>query len=361
MSKISRITINEIAKQAGVSKQTVSRVLNNRPDVASKTRLRIQKIIDNSDYQPSRLARGLTSGSTRTIGVISSDIRHVGPSHTLIGIDEQAYMAGYTISLNLLHGQDASMVDELLQKLMAQPVDGIIWTAISKNDSYEQVSAKLRKLPIPVVVGGELKAGGLSAAYTDSFVGAQRATRHLLEQGYNTVAIITGPMDEWISVQRLAGWQETVSSPDQNLVFEGDWTAATGYQGLQQLLKQRPDIDAVFASNDQMALGVLKMARELGQRVPQDLGIVGFDDIPEAMFFTPSLTTVRQSLVENGRLLVQELDRQIQAHRNQESYESRVLQTPPELIVRGSSLRRAGTTVEGEVYGVTANRLEVDS
>ncbi|MCA9982790.1 MAG: LacI family DNA-binding transcriptional regulator [Anaerolineales bacterium] len=357
MSKIGRITINEIAKQAGVSKQTVSRVLNNRPDVSSKTRLRIQKIIDSSDYRPSRLARGLTSGSTRTIGVISSDIRHVGPSHTLIGIDEQAYAAGYTISLNLLHEQNESVLDGILRDLMAQPVDGIIWTAVSKNDSYEQVSAKLRNLPIPVVVGGEMQAEGLSAAYTDSFIGAQRATQHLLDQGYATVAIITGPMDERISAQRLVGWQKTVPSPDQDLVFEGDWTAATGYLGLNRLLQQRPDIDAVFASNDQMALGVLKMARELGRRVPQDLGIVGFDDIPEAMFFTPSLTTVRQCLVENGRLLVQELDRQIQAHQNETFYESCVLQTPPELIVRGSSLRRAGTTVEGEVYGVTDKRL----
>ncbi len=360
MSKNGRITIKEIAKQAGVSKQTVSRVLNNRPDVSPETRFRIQKIIENSDYRPSRLARGLTSGSTKTFGVISSDIRHVGPSHTLIGIDEQAYTAGYTISLNLLHEQDESVLDGILQNMMAQPVDGIIWTAICKNDSYEQVTAKLRNLPIPVVVGGELKAEGLSAVHTDSFVGARRATRHLMEQGYNTVAIITGPMDEWISVQRLAGWQKTVSSPDQDLVFEGKWTAATGYQGLQQLLQQRPDIDAVFASNDQMALGVLKMAREMGRRVPQDLGIVGFDDIPEAMFFTPSLTTVRQSLVENGRLLVQELERQIQAHQNNKPYEPRVVQTPPELIVRGSSVRQTGTAVEGEVYGVTDNRLEVN-
>ncbi|MCA9916867.1 MAG: LacI family DNA-binding transcriptional regulator [Anaerolineales bacterium] len=339
MPKNGRITIKEIAKEAGVSKQTVSRVLNNRPDVSPETRLRIQQIIENSDYRPSRLARGLTSGSTKTIGVISSDIRHVGPSYTLIGIDEQAYNAGYTISLNLLHEQDESVIDEILQDMIAQPVDGIIWTAVSKIDTYEQVSAKLRNLPIPVVVGGELKAEGLSAVHTDSFVGAQRATQHLLEQGYNTVAIITGPLDEWISVQRLAGWQKMVSAPDQDLIFQGDWTAATGYHGLQQLLEQRPDIDAVFASNDQMALGVLKMAMELGRRVPEDLGIVGFDDIPEAMFFTPSLTTMRQSLVENGRLLVQELAWQIQAQQNNEPYEPSVVQTPPELIVRGSSVR----------------------
>ena len=356
MSKNGRITIKEIAKQAGVSKQTVSRVLNNRPDVSPETRLLIQKIIDNSDYRPSRLARGLSSGSTKTIGVISSDIGYVGPSHTLIGIDEQAHTAGYTISLNLLHEQDESGMDGILQNMMEQPVDGIIWTAVSKNDSYEQVSAKLRNLPIPVVVGGELKAEGLSAVHTDSFVGAQRATQHLLDQGYTTVAIITGPMDQWISVQRLTGWQQTVSSPDQSLVFEGDWTAAAGYKGLQQLLKQRPDIDAVFSSNDQMALGVLKMAREMGRRVPQDLGIVGFDDIPEAMFFTPSLTTVRQSLVENGRLLVQKLKWQIEAHQKNKPYEPSVVQTPPELIVRGSSIRQAGTAVEGEVYGVIDNQ-----
>jgi DNA-binding LacI/PurR family transcriptional regulator len=340
MSKNGRITIKEIAQQAGVSKQTVSRVLNNRPDVSDETRFRIQTIIENSSYHPSKLARSLTRGSTNTIGVVSSDIRHVGPSHTLIGIDEQAYIAGYTISLNLLHNQeDDLMMDAILQNMLAQHVDGIIWTAVSKIANYERVIEKLRNLPTPVVVGSELKAEGLSAVHTDSCVGGARATQHLLEQGYGTIAIIAGPLDEWSATQRLAGWQETVPTADPHLIFEGDWTAASGYTGLRELLQQRPDIDAVFASNDQMALGVLKAARELGRLVPKDLGVVGFDDIPEAVYFTPSLTTVRQSLVENGRLLVQELARQIQARHHGETCEPQTLQTSPDLIIRNSSTR----------------------
>jgi DNA-binding LacI/PurR family transcriptional regulator len=161
----------------------------------------------------------------------------------------------------------------------------------------------------------------------------------LLEQGYGTIAIIAGPLDEWSATQRLAGWQETVPTADPHLIFEGDWTAASGYTGLHELLRQRPDIDAVFASNDQMALGVLKAARELGRLVPKDLGVVGFDDIPEAFYFIPSLTTVRQTLVENGRLLVQELDRQIQARHNGEPCEPQTLQTSPDLIIRNSSTK----------------------
>jgi DNA-binding LacI/PurR family transcriptional regulator len=165
------------------------------------------------------------------------------------------------------------------------------------------------------------------------------ATQHLLAQGYQTIAIVTGPLNEWSAKQRLVGWQQTVAKPDESLIFEGDWTAATGYRGIRDLLRQCPEMDAVFASNDQMALGVLKAAQELGLQVPQALGVVGFDDIPEAMYFSPSLTTIRQSLVENGRLLVQELDRQIQARVNSQDFVPRVLQTPPQLIIRASSTR----------------------
>jgi DNA-binding LacI/PurR family transcriptional regulator len=190
-----------------------------------------------------------------------------------------------------------------------------------------------------VVVGSELKPEQLSAVHTDSCVGASKATQHLVEQGYQTIAIVTGPLNEWSAKQRLVGWQQTVPMPDDSLIYEGDWTAATGYEGLRELLQQRPDIDAVFASNDQMALGVLKAARELGRLVPKDLGVVGFDDIPEAVYFTPSLTTVRQSLVENGRFLVQELARQIQARHHGETCEPQTLQTSPDLIIRNSSTR----------------------
>ena len=340
MSKNGRITIKEIAQQAGVSKQTVSRVLNNRPDVSPQTRNRIQTIIERSNYRPSKLARSLTRGRTYTIGVVGSDLRHVGPSHTLIGIDEQAYASGYALSLSLLHEQDdASTLETILHEMLAHQVDGIIWTAVNKLDTYEQVFARLTNLTVPVVVGSELQPQGLSAVHTDSCVGGTMATQHLLDQGYETIAIVTGPLNEWSAKQRLASWQQTVTPPDDSLVFAGDWTAATGYAGIQQLLQQRPDIDAVFASNDQMALGVLKAAQELGRCVPQDLGVVGFDDIPEAMYFTPSLTTIRQNLVENGRLLVQELDRQIHARANGEGFAPQVLQTPPQLIIRASSTR----------------------
>jgi DNA-binding LacI/PurR family transcriptional regulator len=340
MSKNGRITIKEIAQQAGVSKQTVSRVLNNRSDVSHQTRNRILAIIESSSYQPSKVARSLTRGRTYTIGVLSSDLRHVGPSHTLIGIDEQAYASGYTLSLNLLHEQDDdSVIETILHNMVAQQVDGIIWTAVNKVHNYAHVIERLRNLPIPVVVGSELKPEGLSAVQTDSCVGGAMATQHLLAQGYEKIAIVTGPLDEWSAKQRLVGWQQTVPMPDESLIFEGDWTAASGYRGIRDLLKQRPEIDAVFASNDQMALGVLKAAQESGRQVPQELGVVGFDDIPEAMYFTPSLTTIRQNLVENGRLLVREVDRQIQARVNGEDFAPQVLQTPPQLIIRASSTR----------------------
>ncbi len=338
MAKNGRITIKEIAQEAGVSKQTVSRVLNNRPDVSPQTRHRIQEIINNINYRPSKLARSLSHGRTHTIGVISSDLRHVGPSHTLIGVDEQAYASGYTLSLSLIHEtSDQETIDSLLENMLAQQVDGIIWMAVGRSNNYKTIINRLSNFPIPVVMGLEMQPTGLTAVHTDSSIGAEQAVTHLQEQGYQVIGIITGPLNEWSAQKRLKGWQNSVLQADSSLIYEGDWTAQSGYNGIQQLWQQRPDLDAVFVSNDQMALGVLKAARAMGRQVPDKLGVVGFDDIPEAVFFTPALTTVKQDLIANGRYIIQELDQQIQARHNQTPCPPKIIQTPTELIIRDSS------------------------
>lgn len=173
--------------------------------------------------------------------------------------------------------------------------------------------------------------------------------QHLLDQGRRLIGLITGPLDWWSARERQAGWHATLEQggvePAPSLVVEGNWTVASGERGIHRLLAHRPDIDADFAANDQMALGVLRAAHLLGRRVPDDLAVVGFDNIPEAAYFGPSLTTVRQHLIELGRIAVQELQNAIEARRlGTEDPQTVVRRLSPELIVRESSVASVGST-----------------
>jgi DNA-binding LacI/PurR family transcriptional regulator len=180
-------------------------------------------------------------------------------------------------------------------------------------------------------------------AALDNRLGGRLATEHLLQVGYQRVGIITGPHHWWEAQERLLGWQETVEAAEYSdidrLIVEGDWNAPSGDVGLHSLLDQSPEIDAVFVSNDQMALGALQAARRLGLQVPKDLGIVGFDDIPEAAYFYPSLTTVRQNTQKLGALAVQQIHTLIQAEQRDKALEPGIGWVKPRLIVRKSSTR----------------------
>lgn len=348
MSLPKRVTIKQIAREAGVSTQTVSRVLNQRADVASETRRRVQAIIDRHDYHPSQLARSLIRGRTNTIGIVASDLHHYGPSHTLTGIAEQAHALGYALYLSLIQDSHETTVDTIIQNMLAQHVDGVIWMAVEKAAEVEQcLRQRLASLPIPVVANRP-PCPGLSVVYGDNCLGGEIATKHLLEQGYHTVAHISGPVSERSARQRLEGWQKALRSaglsPDDNLVAHGDWTPAGGVRCLRLLLQQRPDIDAVFVANDQMALGMFQAAQALNRQIPQNLGVVGYDNIPESAYFAPPLTTIHQGQdwVQNGRLLVQELNRAIQARNQNKPYEPQTIIVPPRLIIRASSDNHTG-------------------
>lgn len=354
MSLPKRITIKQIAHEAGVSTQTVSRVLNQRSDVASETRQRVQTIIDHHGYHPSQLARNLIRGRTNTIGIITADLHHYGPSHTLTGIAEQAHALGYTLCLSLIQDSQETTVDTIIQNMLAQHVEGIIWAAVEKATEAEQNAVqKLANLPIPVAANRNPRPGLTIVVYGDNCQGGEMATNHLIEQGYRTIGHISGPLDEWSAQQRLQGWQKALYlahlPADESLVVNGDWTSADGAKRLSCLLQQRPDIDAVFVANDQMALGVLHAAQQLNRQVPQDLGVVGYDDIPESPYFTPPLTTIHQGqdLIQSGRLLVQELDRAIQARNQNKAYEPQAVIVPPRLIIRASSGNHTGEQARG--------------
>jgi LacI family transcriptional regulator len=339
---VGKVTIRDVAAASGVSRQTVSRVLNNKPDVAPDTRQRVLDIIEQLDYRPSNIARSLTQGRSFTLGVVSYGVQYFGPSHTLVGIERQANEMGYQLHLSLVRDPSESGV-QILHDMVSYHVDGILWAVSEIGNNRDWTQKEICQLAVPVVFLDMRPCPTLSVVNVDNWRGGYIATRHLMDQGHQSIGLITGPMDWWSARQRKSSWQAALEEMDldvdESLVVEGTWSAASGERGLHRLLAQRPDVSAVFASNDQMALGALKAASEMDRKVPEDLAVVGYDDVPEAAFFSPPLSTVRQDLNELGRCAVRELARLIEARQQgQADIEPQTILLQPELIVRKSSV-----------------------
>lgn len=342
MERRNPVTIVDVAVRAGVSPGTVSNVLTGKRPVAEGTRQRVQRALDELGYQPNLLARSLVNRSSNTLGVVAYGLEYYGPSRTLVGIERQAAELGYSLLLDLLHGPDSQDVDAVLAELSARRVDGIIWAVHEVGDSHSWIDERrLRTLP-PIIFLTMDRRPGASIVSTDNRAGACVATQHLIDAGCRTIGIITGPLIWWEARERLAGWRSALEAaardPSPTLVAEADWSASSGEAALHALLERRPDVDAVFACNDQMALGALRYCHATSRRVPDDLSIVGFDNTPESAYFWPALTTVRQHLAELGRLAVNELHRQIEHNLDTSGPLTPVLKVlQPELIVREST------------------------
>ncbi len=336
-------TLKDVARLAGVSTKTVSRVVNNQGEISQVTRERVQAAIDQLGYRPNVLARSLIHQRTNTLGVVAWGIDYFGPSRTVVGIEQQAHQLEYSLLLNLVARPDDSYPEQVLDTLITHRVDGIIWAVPEVGNNREWLeSSPVEQLP-PIVFLSMESRPGLAIVAVDNFSGAKQATQHLIDQGRRKIGIITGPLTWWEARERYAGWKAALKQANlaktSSLVVEGEWTAASGEQGLSKLLDQEPDIDAVFASSDQIALGAMGTAHRLGRRIPQDLAVVGFDNMPESACFWPPLTTVYQQLIEVGRIAVQTLHRMIEAKRQSGATgEESVRLVTPELIVRASSL-----------------------
>jgi len=335
-----------------VSTQTVSRVLNDRPDVAPETRQRVREVIKKLGYQPSQAARSLSRGLSYSLGIIAYGIEFFGPSRALSGIEQQAAALGYSPLLYLVREPESNDFARIIDDLLSRRVDGILWAVPEIGDNRNWIKRHLDGLPVPIVFLSMDPRQGLSTVCVDNYMGGRLATEHLVKQGYRNIGLITGPMDWWEARERARGWQAAMADarllgsspgeadlqPQSDLLVYGNWQASAGEEGLNQLLKQRPEIDAIFVSNDQMALGVMQTAHKRGLRIPQDLAIAGFDGLPEAAYFWPPLTTVSQPLYDVGRTAVAELNRLIMSGRKGDTnVEVRTTLLQPELIVRKSS------------------------
>jgi DNA-binding LacI/PurR family transcriptional regulator len=326
--------MSDVGRLAGVSHQTVSRVINGSPHVSPRTRERVLSAMRELGYRPNSIARALATGRTRTVGVVTFDTALYGPASTLFGIERAAHEAGYFITVASLRAFDRGSVVQAIERLRTQGVDGILAIAAEQESAEALLHAPL-DVPLVAVEAGPER--GIPVVAVDQQRGAELATCHLLDLGHRTVHHIAGPLGSIESQLRAGGWRaslEAAGAPRPEPLV-GDWTARAGYHLGRRLTRDR-SVTAVFASNDQMALGVLRAMHEAGRRIPDDVSIVGFDDVPEASYFTPPLTTVRQDFGEVGsrslRVLVRAID-SVAAH--ERPPEGSLV--PPELVVRASS------------------------
>jgi DNA-binding LacI/PurR family transcriptional regulator len=320
----------DVARHAGVSHQTVSRVLNGHPNVSPQTRASVLAAIRDLGYRPNAAARTLVTGRTNMLGVISFDTTLYGPASMLYGI-QSAARPGYSVAIASLARFDRGSLPEAVEWFLGQAVDGIIVIA-PETAAVEALSGLAADIPL-VAVGCGTHAPFPSVAI-DNLSGAAQATRHLLDLGHETVHHIAGP-DSWLDArERVEGWRQTLraaGAPEPDLLF-GDWSARSGYE-IGHRLAAMPEVTAVLCGNDPMALGLLRALAERGRRVPGDVSVVGFDDVPEAAFFVPPLTTVRQDFGELGRRAVHLLMDRISDKRKLQAS----LPIEPDLVVRASA------------------------
>jgi DNA-binding LacI/PurR family transcriptional regulator len=326
----------DVAKLAGVSHQTVSRVVNGSAQVRPETRRRVLAAMHELDYRPNPAARALVTGRSRTLGVVSFDTTLYGPASTLFAIEQAAHAADYFITIISLPALDRVSVRNAIERLRVQGVDGIL--VISAQEGAVQALVDL-PAGIPVVAVEAGPAGAIPVVAVDQFGGAASATRLLLDLGHRTVWHVAGPRDWLEAQQRVEGWRSTLEAAGAPAppVHSGDWSPRSGYEVGQQLAAE-PDVTAVFVANDQMALGLLRALHERGRAIPDEVSVVGFDDIPEAQYFMPPLTTVRQDFGEMGRNALRLLLEVMEGG----SGPAPRLTVAPQLIVRRSTARAPG-------------------
>ncbi|MEV5684562.1 LacI family DNA-binding transcriptional regulator [Streptomyces sp. NPDC052164] len=320
----------DVAALAGVSSQTVSRVANHRENVDATTREKVLAAMRTLGYRPNTAARALVTGRFGALGVVSFDMGAHGNARTLGAIADAAREADFSVNFMGVRAQTEAAVQQAFQHLMLQSVDGIV---LVESQMLDTPSLHLPPT-MPVVVADGDAGHRYPNVDFDQALGARSAVTHLLELGHRTVWHLAGPGDSFAARRRAESWRSTLRAADAPVppVRHGDWTAESGYRTGRELAG-RPDVTAVFAANDQMALGLMRALHEAGRDVPGEVSVVGFDDIAESAFFEPPLTTVRQDFDLVGRhcvtLLLDQIDGRAEGPRK--------LAVEPALTVRSST------------------------
>ena len=323
--------MSDVGQLAGVSHQTVSRVINGSPHVRPETRNKVLAAMEELGYRPNSVARALVTGRSRTLGVVSFDTTLYGPASTLFGIERAAHEAGYFIIVASLKALNRSSVTDAVERLRRQGVDGILVIA-PHEEAGDALLHTNADVPLVAVEAGP--DDGVAVVAVDQIAGAVSATQHLLDLGHGTVWHIAGPPNFIESRKRQEGWRTTLEKAGAEIPepLIGDWSPRAGYE-LGRELSRDPRATAVFVANDQMALGLLRAANEAGRAIPGELSVVGFDDIPEAPYFLPPLTTIRQDFNEMGTRSLRALLHTVETG---EPPSSGTL-VPAELVIRSST------------------------
>lgn len=328
--KVRAPNIRDVARLAGVSYQTVSRVLNEHPSIRPATKQRVLDVIGEIGYRPNQAARALVTSRSRTIGVLTSQNAHYGPTTSVTAIEHAAREAGYRITVTSIASTEYPSIRSALDHLLTQAVEALVVIA-----PQVRVLEAIRELDItvPYVTLQNANIGDTDHSMSvDQVAGARLATQHLIDLGHTEIMHISGPQD-WIEAEaRMQGYLDAINEADlrTRAPILGDWSAHFGYYAGLELLRFR-DFTALFASNDQMALGFMHACWDSGLDVPGDMSVVGFDDIPEAAHFYPPLTTIRQNFAEIGRRAVSLLLSELQGDPVDHA------QIVPELVIRRSS------------------------
>lgn len=332
MPKRTHVTIRDVASQAGVSHQTVSRVINNNERVSPETRSRVLDAINQLGYKPNAIARFMAKGRTRSLACLSPNLTDYTFACIIEGAEIEARQSNYFLITASAPDEDTfrCLVEELIA---SRRTEGLLVINPYIDGRYLSLP---QNVPI-VFVGACPRSEQVDSVALDDRGAAHLAVGHLLELGHRRIALITGPQVEDCTQDRLVGYREALRGadiePDPALMVEGDWSATSGFEAVAKLYARGVNFTALFAQNDRMAIGAIRALRERGVRIPQDVSVIGFDDLPLASYFDPPLTTMRQDMFgigrEAARLLVRALEDPTSPHRQ--------IRLPAELVVRNST------------------------
>lgn len=333
MIETRRTTLYDVARRAGVSYQTVSRVINNHPSVSPETKMRVEEAIAALDYRPNRAAQSLAGAKSRTLAMITYGLETFGPAQMVVSIEQASRQAGYDLIFTNISDYHLANLRGAIDYIRRWEVDGLLLISPVEGLDYSEIAALCGNIPITLT--GTQQGIGVPSIVVDQREGTQQVTRHLLDLGHTRLCEISGPMRWFDAQERHHGWKQTLaeSNIEAGMSVEGDWTTRSGYQATRSLLQRGERFTALVAGNDHMALGAIHALREAGLRVPEDVSVVGFDDAPEAAYFAPPLTTVRQDFEQVGRLGVENLIARI-GHSSDAAPQTVI---SPQLIVREST------------------------
>ncbi|MBE3578676.1 LacI family DNA-binding transcriptional regulator [Caldanaerobacter subterraneus] len=330
------VTIKDIARLANVSVTTVSRVINNKPEgVSEETRQKILKLVKELGYQPNAIARGLVTKKTKTIGLIIPDISNPFFPDIARGVEDSAHIYGYNVFL-CNTDDNLEKESEYIKALKEKYVDGIIFTS-SSIPKHEHI-IELVESGIPVVImDRRVDSENIYGVFLDNYEGGYIATKHLIDLGHEKIGCITGPLYTKSAKERLEGYKKALLDSgikiDEKLIFEGDYKINGGIIGAERLLKDNKDMSAIFACNDLMAYGAYKTIRSFGYKIPDDISVVGFDDIQLSQILEPQLTTIKQPAYDMGLTAARMLIKLIEGKK----LKKKIINFRPQLVIRQST------------------------